>query len=222
MDRANVKEGVVEPAETKPSIRHFSLIRDFTVADFITLANASSGMGSVLAVMQHLVTGESKYLWVAFALLPFALVFDYLDGRIARWRCMSSLLGTQLDSLSDLISFGVAPASLAFAVGMRGGWDALVLLYFVACGVGRLARYNATCADLSDETGKVRYFEGTPIPTSLLLVAVLSVLTAYGYTLDRLPLGVWTLGPMQLHPLVLMYAVSGSAMISKTLRVPKI
>jgi CDP-diacylglycerol--serine O-phosphatidyltransferase len=135
---------------------------------------------------------------------------------------MSSLLGTQLDSLSDLISFGVAPASLAFAVGMRGGWDALVLLYFVACGVGRLARYNATCADLSDETGKVRYFEGTPIPTSLLLVAVLSVLTAYGYTLDRLPLGVWTLGPMQLHPLVLMYAVSGSAMISKTLRVPKI
>jgi len=218
----NVKEGVVEPAETKPSIRHFSLIRDFTVADFITLANASSGMGSVLAVMQHLVTGESKYLWVAFALLPFALVFDYLDGRIARWRCMSSLLGTQLDSLSDLISFGVAPASLAFAVGMRGGWDALVLLYFVACGVGRLARYNATCADLSDETGKVRYFEGTPIPTSLLLVAVLSVLTAYGYTLDRLPLGVWTLGPMQLHPLVLMYAVSGSAMISKTLRVPKI
>ena len=222
MDRANVKEGVVEPAETKPSIRHFSLIRDFTVADFITLANASSGMGSVLAVMQHLVTGESKYLWVAFALLPFALVFDYLDGRIARWRCMSSLLGTQLDSLSDLISFGVAPASLAFAVGMRGGWDALVLLYFVACGVGRLARYNATCADLSDETGKVRYFEGTPIPTSLLLVAVLSVLTAYGYTLDRLPLGGWTLGPMQLHPLVLMYAVSGSAMISKTLRVPKI
>ncbi|HNS98080.1 MAG TPA: CDP-alcohol phosphatidyltransferase family protein [Polyangiaceae bacterium] len=217
-----MKEGVVEPAETKPSIRHFSLIRDFTVADFITLANASSGMGSVLAVMQHLVTGESKYLWVAFALLPFALVFDYLDGRIARWRCMSSLLGTQLDSLSDLISFGVAPASLAFAVGMRGGWDALVLLYFVACGVGRLARYNATCADLSDETGKVRYFEGTPIPTSLLLVAVLSVLTAYGYTLDRLPLGVWTLGPMQLHPLVLMYAVSGSAMISKTLRVPKI
>ncbi|OQB17716.1 MAG: CDP-alcohol phosphatidyltransferase [Deltaproteobacteria bacterium ADurb.Bin207] len=212
----------MEPAETKPSIRHFSLIRDFTVADFITLANASSGMGSVLAVMQHLVTGESKYLWVAFALLPFALVFDYLDGRIARWRCMSSLLGTQLDSLSDLISFGVAPASLAFAVGMRGGWDALVLLYFVACGVGRLARYNATCADLSDETGKVRYFEGTPIPTSLLLVAVLSVLTAYGYTLDRLPLGVWTLGPMQLHPLVLMYAVSGSAMISKTLRVPKI
>ncbi|HQK19654.1 MAG TPA: CDP-alcohol phosphatidyltransferase family protein [Polyangiaceae bacterium] len=212
----------MEPAETKPSIRHFSLIRDFTVADFITLANASSGMGSVLAVMQHLVTGESKYLWVAFALLPFALVFDYLDGRIAQWRCMSSLLGTQLDSLSDLISFGVAPASLAFAVGMRGGWDALVLLYFVACGVGRLARYNATCADLSDETGKVRYFEGTPIPTSLLLVAVLSVLTAYGYTLDRLPLGVWTLGPMQLHPLVLMYAVSGSAMISKTLRVPKI
>jgi len=206
----------------RPRKRHFSLIRDFTLADFITLANAASGTAAVLAVMQHLVTGEASHLWVAFGLLPFALAFDYLDGRVARWRRKSSPLGAHLDSLSDLISFGVAPASLAFAVGMRGGWDMVVLIFFVACGVGRLARYNATCAEMSDETGKVRYFEGTPIPTSLLLVAILAVLASQDKILGDLPLGVSKLGPYDLHPLVLMYAMSGAAMISKTLHIPKI
>lgn len=215
-----------EPSEdrrTSPraKARHFSMIRDFTLADFITLANAGSGIGSVFAVMTYLVSSERRYLWVAFSLLPFALFFDYMDGRVARWRRKSSPLGEHLDSLSDLISFGVAPAALAFAVGMRGGWDLLVLGYFVSCGVSRLARFNATCADLADESGKVKYFEGTPIPTSLAFVAVLAVLTATDRILVRLPLGAVELGPFMFHPLVLIFAVSGSAMISKTLRIPK-
>ena len=202
--------------------RHFSLIRDFTLADFITLANATSGMGAVLAVMHYLVNDDGRYLWLAFGLLPFALLFDYMDGRVARWRRKASPLGEHLDSLSDLISFGVAPAVLAYGVGMRGGWDMLVLLYFVSCGVGRLARFNATCAELADETGKVKYFEGTPIPTSLLVVAVLAVLAAYDRILGDLPLGMLTFGPFDFHPLVLMYALSGSAMASKTLHIPKL
>ena len=53
---------------------------------------------------------------------------------------------------------------------MRAPWDVLILLYFVACGVSRLARYNVTAEELSDGGGKVKYFEGTPIPTSVLLV----------------------------------------------------
>ena len=72
-----------------------------------------------------------------------------------------------------MISFGVAPACLAYAVGMNGILDQLVLLYFVACGISRLARYNITAEAMSAETGKVTYFEGTPIPTSVLLVALL-------------------------------------------------
>src|SRR5213076_75126 len=101
-------------------------------------------------------------------------IFDVLDGRIARARHQHSALGRERDSLSDIISFGVAPAALAFAAGMQGGWDAAALIYFVCCGVSRLARYNVTAEQLSGESGKVRYFEGTPIPTSVLLTGVLA------------------------------------------------
>jgi CDP-diacylglycerol---serine O-phosphatidyltransferase len=140
---------------------------------------------------------------------------------VARWRQRSSLLGADLDSLADVISFGMAPSALAFAVGMRGALDVVVLLYFVACGISRLARFNATATALADESGKVKYFEGTPIPSSVLLVLVLAVLYALGKLGANLWLGAWTIGGLVLHPLVLLYALSGSAMIS-TMRVPKI
>jgi CDP-diacylglycerol--serine O-phosphatidyltransferase len=92
-----------------------------------------------------------------------------LDGYVARLdRSRQSTLGADLDSLADVISFGVAPAVLGFTLGLRGGWDMLCLTYFVVCGVSRLARFNVTAEALADtETGKVKYFEGTPIPTSI-------------------------------------------------------
>ncbi len=202
--------------------RHFSLIRDFQLADWFTLANAVCGTGAIFAAMRFLQDGMTRGLLIGMALIPLAFVFDVLDGRIARWRQQSSPLGRELDSLSDVISFGVAPAALAYACGMQGGWDWVVLSYFVACGVSRLARYNVTAAAMSDEAGKVKYFEGTPIPTSLLLVVVLAVATVRGSIGEELWLGVWQLGPWQLHPLVLMFAVSGTLMISRTLRIPKL
>src|SRR5919109_266992 len=118
-----------------------------------------------------------RFLWTAFLLLPSALICDVLDGYVARLDTRrQSSLGADLDSLADVISFGVAPAVLGFTLGLRGGWDMLVLVYFVVCGVSRLARFNVTAAALADtETGKVKYFEGTPIPTSILIVAVLGV-----------------------------------------------
>lgn len=206
----------------RPRLPRFSMLREFTLADVITLGNGFSGMSSVLCAMQFLVSGERAMLWIAFALLPLAGVFDYLDGRVARWRRKNSLLGAQLDSLADLVSFGVAPAVLAFAVGLRGGWDAAVLVYFVGCGISRLARYNATAAALSDDSGKVRYFEGTPIPTSVLLVGLLAWLTWKDQIGSALPFGSMSIAGFTLHPLVLAYFASGSAMISKSLRIPKI
>jgi CDP-diacylglycerol--serine O-phosphatidyltransferase len=150
-------------------------------------------------------------------------VFDVLDGRIARWRQQQSALGRELDSLADVISFGVAPAAIGYASGMRGLWDCLILGYFVCCGVSRLARYNITAEALSsNDSGKVRYFEGTPIPTSLLLVIVLAVAAWQGRLGDALWLGAVDIGPWTLHPLAAIFAVSGSLMISRTLHIPKL
>ncbi|HRF84695.1 MAG TPA: phosphatidylcholine/phosphatidylserine synthase [Pseudoxanthomonas sp.] len=201
--------------------RHFSMLRDFHLADWFTLANAFCGMGAVFAAMRFLQEGRVSDLLVGMALIPLAFVFDALDGRIARWRKSSSTLGRELDSLADVISFGVAPAALAYACGMQGGWDWLVLSYFVCCGVSRLARYNVTAEQLADGGDKVKYFEGTPIPTSLVLVLVLAIAALTGNIGDDLWLGRWQLGPWQLHPLVLMFALSGTLMVSKTLRIPK-
>ena len=123
--------------------------------------------------------------------------------------------------MADIISFGVAPAALAYACGMQGGWDWIVLSYFVGCGVSRLARYNVTAEQLSGDEGKVTYFEGTPIPTSVVITALLAWAAWQGAIGAQLWGGAWTLGPWQLHPLVLMFALSGTLMVSKPLRIPK-
>ena len=202
--------------------RHFSMLRDFHLADWFTLANAFCGTGAIFAAMRFLHEGGVRDLLVGMALIPAAFVFDALDGRIARWRKVASTLGRELDSLADVISFGVAPAALGYACGLQGGWDWAVLSYFVGCGVSRLARYNVTAEQLSGNEGKVKYFEGTPIPTSLLIVVMLAVAALRGRIGDDLWFGMRQLGPWQLHPLVLVYALSGSLMISKTLRIPKL
>ncbi len=206
---------------TKPP--HFSMIRDFHLADWFTIANAFCGMGAVLAVMAYLGGSHANGLFWAAVLVPAAFVFDVFDGRIARWRQTQSALGRELDSLADAISFGVAPAAMAFGAGLDGFWDCLVLVYFVSCGVSRLARYNITAEALAaDASGKVKYFEGTPIPTSVLLVGMLAFAACQGRIGDAIWFGHWQLGAWQLHPLVLLFALSGSLMISKTIRIPKL
>jgi CDP-diacylglycerol---serine O-phosphatidyltransferase len=201
---------------------HLSMIRSFHLADFLTLGNAACGVLAVFAVMDYVETRELRRLLAATALIPAALVLDVVDGRVARWRMRHSALGRELDSLADVISFGVAPAAIAYGAGMRGLWDVVILVYFVACGVSRLARFNITAEELSAGAGKVKYFEGTPIPSSLVLVAVVALAAWLGLVDDALPLGAVRLGPGTLHPLTLLWAVSGSLMISKTLRIPKL
>ncbi|MDO5504815.1 MAG: CDP-alcohol phosphatidyltransferase family protein [Pseudoxanthomonas suwonensis] len=201
--------------------RHFSMFRDFHLADWFTLANAFCGTGAIFAAMRYLQDGDRGMLLLGMALIPLAFAFDALDGRIARWRQVSSTLGRELDSLADVISFGVAPAALGYACGMQGGWDWLVLSYFVGCGVSRLARYNVTAEQLSGDEGKVTHFEGTPIPTSVLIVGLLALAAWSANIGEALWGGRLQLGPWQLHPLVLVYALSGSLMVSRTLRIPK-
>jgi CDP-diacylglycerol---serine O-phosphatidyltransferase len=205
---------------TAPRPKPFSMIREFHLADWFTLANALCGTGAIFSAISFVQNGGTRHLYFAGALIVAALVFDVLDGRIARWRQQSSSLGRELDSLADVISFGVAPAMLAYACGMQGFFDRIVLAYFVVCGVSRLARFNVTAETMADASGKVRYFEGTPIPTSVLLVAVLVAAAANGAVGSALWWGEMRFFGLTLHPLVLLFAVSGSLMISR-IRIPK-
>jgi CDP-diacylglycerol--serine O-phosphatidyltransferase len=212
-------DGAQTPARAP---RHFSMLRGFHLADFLTLGNAACGMAAVFLAMHYVASQWPEHFFLAAAMAPAAFLFDVLDGRVARWRQQHSALGRELDSLADVISFGVAPATLAFAAGMRGGWDVVALAYFVCCGVSRLARYNVTAESLSDDDAKVQYFEGTPIPTSVLLTALLALAAWQGRIGDDLYGGEWMLGPLGLHPFALLFVLSGSLMISKTLRIPKL
>ena len=191
--------------------------RELGLADAVTLANTGSGMLAILAAIHYASTGVRGALWLAFAALPVALLCDVMDGIIARKR-RKSPFGGDLDSLSDVVSFGVAPATLAFALGLNGGWDALILIFFVGCGVARLARYNVVAELMTGPAGKVTHYEGTPIPTSLLVVAVLAYLFGTHHAPEQMT--AWAIGPFVLHPLALMYLLSGGLMVSRV-RIPK-
>lgn len=206
-----------ESDKTQP----FEMFRSYTPADLLTLSNAACGTGALFVCLNYLDQGALKSdLWPAFILLPVALVCDVFDGFVARKTKRSSPIGADLDSLADIVSFGVAPAVLGFTLGLRGGWDIAILIYFVMCGISRLARFNATAHDLCDARGKVAYFEGTPIPTSLGLVFILGLLLGLDLVgIDRFWLGSVRFGWL-FHPFSIIYAISGSLMISK-IRIPK-
>jgi CDP-diacylglycerol--serine O-phosphatidyltransferase len=195
--------------------KHFSMIRNFHLADLFTIANGFCGVAALFQAMRFLAGGERGRMDLAAALVLMALLFDVLDGRIARWRHHASPMGRELDSLADVISFGVAPAGIAFAAGLQSALDQVILMYFVGCGLSRLARYNVTAESLSTETGKVRYFEGTPIPTSLVPLALLLLAFHRGTLYPVAVVG------LELHLVSLLFFLSGSLMISKTLKVPK-
>ncbi|KAI0273700.1 CDP-diacylglycerol-serine O-phosphatidyltransferase [Gloeopeniophorella convolvens] len=208
---------------------HFSLVRNFRLADLVTIMNGFCGSFSLFSSANYLLTHDDYHLRNAL-LFPLAgLIFDFLDGKVARWRKSTSMLGQELDSLADLISFGVAPAVLAFVVGLRTTLDTVALACFICCGLARLARFNATVALVpKDPTGKARYFEGLPIPSSLALVGLLSYWVKEGWIEGKegLPGGVITLwgksgGSGDLHVVSLIFGVWAAMMVSKTLRVPK-
>jgi CDP-diacylglycerol---serine O-phosphatidyltransferase len=198
----------------------FSMIREFQLADWFTLANAVCGTGALFSMLSYIQTSDVRHVYFACGMVFAALVFDVLDGRIARWRQKTSGMGRELDSLADVISFGVAPAVIGYGCGMQGLYDRIVLTYFVACGVSRLARYNVTAEELSED-GKVKYFEGTPIPTSLLLVMLMCGAASQGALRESLWFGKVVFAGFTLHPMVLFFAVSGSLMVSR-IRFPKL
>jgi len=213
--------GDLSAMQTHKPNKPFSMFREFHLADWFTLANAVCGTGALFSMLTYLQTNDVRHVYFACGMVFVALVFDVLDGRIARWRQKNSVMGRELDSLADVISFGVAPAVIGYGCGMQGLYDRVVLTYFVACGVSRLARYNVTADELSEGGSKVKYFEGTPIPTSLLLVMMLFVAATQGALREALWFGQVKIAGFTIHPLVLFFAVSGSLMVSR-IRIPKL
>jgi len=198
------------------------MLRSYTPADLLTLANASCGTLSIFACLSYIEGDRSRQIWAAFVLPIFALVLDAADGYVARLDVRrQSRLGADLDSLADIVSFGVAPAVLGYTLGLRGLWDVVFLTYFVCCGISRLARFNVTAAAMTDaDTGKVSYFEGTPIPTSILLVMLMAAMFHFGLTGPGFWGGHHEILGKGFHPFSLLFFASGSLMIS-TIKVPK-
>lgn len=206
---------------------HLSMMRTLLFADYITLLNGFCGVGSIFSSIRYAATNDSSFIVQAMWFIPLGLFFDVMDGRVARWRDKSSLMGQELDSLADLISFGVGPATIGFSLGLNTYVDCLILIFFVMCGLTRLARFNVTVANIpKDEGGKSKYFEGTPIPSTLSIVGFMFYLTLQGLTHDQMIGGVLfddiLYSVFSIHPIVLIYGISGCAMISKSLKVPKL
>ncbi|GEK29742.1 CDP-diacylglycerol--serine O-phosphatidyltransferase [Kurthia zopfii] len=161
------------------------------LANLITLGNISFGGAAVMATIN-----ESYSNAVLFILI--AALLDRYDGKVARKYNLESELGKQLDSMSDIISFGVAPAILMYEVTLTdfGSLGMIVAVFYIACGAFRLARFNVTESD--------GYFTGLPITAAgailtvsyffsgwlsptffLILFPVLAILMVSNFTLKK-------------------------------------
>jgi len=165
----------LNPEERK--IRRIKVVQrsKYALPSTITLISVLCGFSSVVISMNATnMTDENSYLW-AGTLIILAALFDGLDGRVARATRTTSEFGVQLDSLADVLSFGMAPAILAYRYGFLAigqgdpqaravGWAAS--FFFLACGALRLARFN-----IQVEQTDPRYFVGMPIPVGAACIA---------------------------------------------------
>jgi CDP-diacylglycerol--serine O-phosphatidyltransferase len=139
------------------------------IPNLFTTGNLFCGVFAILSVF------NANYMAAAIAILV-AMVFDVLDGKSARLTNSTSHFGLEYDSLSDVVSFGVAPGLLIYswALSAQGTFGVAVMFAYVAMGAVRLARFNATVA-LSDS----KYFTGLAIPAAAGVVASLVIFDHY-------------------------------------------
>jgi CDP-diacylglycerol--serine O-phosphatidyltransferase len=165
----------------------------YILPSLFTTANMALGYYAILQVM-HATASEYWYLDNAAKAIGFAVLFDGLDGRIARMTGTSSDFGKELDSLADAITFGVAPALLAFTWGFNlmptvflTEWHikltqlgAIASFLFLMAGASRLARFNITSNPQPSNPGRPgkKYFVGMPIPAGAGVIAAVVHFTA--------------------------------------------
>lgn len=164
----------------------------------VIIPNLFTVSNLLLGLVSLILTTDGQYKMAAVMVL-FSVILDGMDGKVARKLRVSSLFGKELDSLADLVSFGVAPAMLVYKQILHtnyGFWGLSVTLLFATCGALRLARFNVL--NISD------YFVGIPITAAGGLVALASLIA-----LQLTPLGI----------LIITFALS--LLMVSNLKVPK-
>jgi CDP-diacylglycerol--serine O-phosphatidyltransferase len=173
----------------------------YLVPNFVTTANLFCGFYAIIATLHQ------EFVVAAWAIIA-AGVFDMLDGRIARMAKATSQFGVEYDSLSDLLSFGAAPAVLLYQWSLepfeRLGWLAAFL--FLACGALRLARFNVSSAN-----NPKNYFQGLPIPIAAGMVATFIIFNnTFG----------WPASPAVKENFVLFLTFGLASLMVSTIRFP--
>lgn len=159
----------------------------YIVPSLFTSGNMAAGFYAIVQVLYYAITNESWHLDHAAIAIGFAVLFDGLDGFIARMTGTSSDFGRELDSLADVITFGVAPSMLAWAWGFHGVppvrltiWHikltqlgGIACFLFLVAGASRLARFNITTNPQPSNPGRPgkKYFVGMPIPAGAGVIA---------------------------------------------------
>jgi CDP-diacylglycerol--serine O-phosphatidyltransferase len=194
----------------------------YLLPSLFTSVNIGAGYWSILQTIEAMTgigNAQSHLDWAAIAIL-FAIPFDALDGRIARMTNTCSDFGKELDSLADVITFGVAPSLLAFVWGfhflpdsinpqlrqhlMQAG--AFICFLFLLSGASRLARFNISHDAQPRNPGRPgrKYFVGMPIPAAAGLLAA-TIHLCYG-----IPVAIWWIA----IPWLMMVALAGFLMVS--------
>lgn len=146
------------------------MIRQLKIADYLTMGNIVSGMLSVYFAIQ------SNFILASIMIL-LGMLFDYFDGKVARWLKQTSEFGKHLDSFADIITFGVSIAIIIF-LKYQNLYLGIALILFVCSGVLRLTRYNITS---TKNKKPVKYFEGTPITVNGFVFPILIILNVNIY-----------------------------------------
>jgi CDP-diacylglycerol---serine O-phosphatidyltransferase len=158
----------------------------YILPSLFTSGNIAAGYFAITQSLQGSVQEPRHFDYAALA-IGFAIPFDAIDGRIARMTKTTSEFGKELDSLADVITFGVAPSLLAFTWGFQTlptamdpalrqrvvQWGAFVCFLFLLCGAGRLARFNISVTPVPSNPGRPgrKYFVGMPIPAAAGVIA---------------------------------------------------
>ncbi len=212
MAKLTLKERFFDPRppSRRPRRAAYALPTLFTAGNIFLgfLAILRSVEGALLAASGQL--GPNPHFEVAAKAIGAAVVLDGLDGRIARMTNTTSAFGREMDSLADVITFGIAPAVLAYAWGVQfvapGGFlldhraGYFLAFVFLLCGAARLARFNVQTNPIPKNPGRPdrKYFVGLAIPAAAGLVA------AVVYASDSAPLEQWLLSALWLALLALL------------------